>query len=219
MGKFYPMRAVSIFRAAIRCFNMHLGLPGVGSTFSAPRPGCTARRSGAQGTAPARTFRPLARSSGIPSAPQNGPRRIPIHITLSATAPLCFSPVPARPGHLANVADGDRARAAGGLQHDVDRPDFTVLRVHAGLELRTEGRQDLAIQSSVPRGELPSAFSAFAPTTLPTNAPVLHPLSTLFFLQLRSEITDWRFREVVSPGCCRRHSRPRRSLRAGGPPC
>merc|ERR1719181_290367 len=36
--------------------------------------------------------------------------------------------------HLANVADGDRARAARDLQHGADGPNLTVLRVHAGLE-------------------------------------------------------------------------------------
>merc|ERR1719181_2193922 len=41
--------------------------------------------------------------------------------------------------HLANVADGDRARAARDLQHGADRPDLTVLRVHASLERGVTG--------------------------------------------------------------------------------
>ena len=88
-----------------------------------------------------------------------------------ATEPLCFSPVPALPRHLANVADGDRARAARDLQHGADRPDLTVLRVHASLELLPEGRRKMAIQScSVPRGQMPSVVSAFDVKAMPTKS-------------------------------------------------
>ena len=72
------MRAVSILRATIRCLDMYLGLPGVGSTFSAPRPGRTGPSPGAPGTASAPCRRPLPQSAGIPSAPQTGPHRIPV---------------------------------------------------------------------------------------------------------------------------------------------
>ena len=88
-----------------------------------------------------------------------------------ATDPLCFSPVPALPRHLANVADGDRARAARDLQHGADRPDLTVLRVHASLELLPEGRRKMAIQScSVPRGQMPSVVSVFDVKAMPTKS-------------------------------------------------
>ena len=70
------MRAVSILRATIRCLDMYLGLPGVGSTFSAPRPGCTGPPPGAHQTAPSSTLPSPTRPSGIPSAPQSGPHRI-----------------------------------------------------------------------------------------------------------------------------------------------
>ena len=53
-----------------------LGLPGVGSTFSAPRPGCTGPPPGAHQTAPSSTLPSPTRPSGIPSAPQSGPHRI-----------------------------------------------------------------------------------------------------------------------------------------------
>ena len=49
-----------------------------------------------------------------------------------------------RSGHLADVAHGDRARAAGDRHHGADGPEIAVLRVPAALELptRAEGRRN-----------------------------------------------------------------------------